>query len=385
MLLVHDSLMHSGRRRIGLAAVFVAVCIATSPAAAPPPTTFELLARYADGDFDAVVTALGEVASFDRLGKELVEAAPGWIAAGGADDRARRELAVATFALEAALVDQAREWKRIVRPPPMEAVNSEVAGNPPFQPLNSLYWGPAPNLIEWACRLLRADETPRPLERIWQLAALAVAQRSEDAQFLIGDTTLGQGVGAGEVINKQDEIKHLNHVEKRFPKEARFMLAQGIARFRAWPDDAHVAFGNLRDHADVGGEALVRLGELLLSEGKVDEAVERFEQAEQRTRDPYVLYLASYLHGTARLRKREPDRALPLFRRAVQEWPGGQSASTALAALEVRSDRREEARRLIADMLRTEPPPLDPWRAFIHADFRFWPYLIDRLRKGIKR
>jgi tetratricopeptide (TPR) repeat protein len=365
--------------------VLFAVCVATVPSAAPPASAIELLNRYAGGDFEAVVAALGDVTDWDQLVKDLRAEAPAWIEAGGPTDRARRELAVATFALEAARIDEWREWKRIVKPPQMEAVNSEVAGNPPYQPLNALYWGPAPILIEWACRIFRLDETPRPIERIWQFAALGVAQRSEDAQFLIGDTTLGQGVGAGEVSNKQDEVHHLTHMEKRFPKEARFTLAQGIARFRAWPEDAHAAFTALKDHVEVGGEALVRLGEMLLSEGKVDDAIDRFDLAETRTRDPYVLYLAGYLRGAALLRKKDPERALPSFRRAVLEWPGGQSATTSLAALEVKADRREDARRLIADMLRSEPPPPDPWREFVHADDRFWPYLIARLRREIKR
>ena len=370
-------------RRV-LLSVLVVALLATTPTAAPPQSALELLDRYAAGDFEAVVTALGDIWEFDRFAKDLGKLAPAWTAAGGPEDRARRELAIATFALEAARVDPRREWKRIVKPPEMAAVNSEVEGNEPFQPLNSLYWGPAPNLIEWACRILRVDQTPRSIERIWQMAALAVAQRSEDSHFLVGDPQIGQGAAAGEVINRQDEYKHLDHVEKRFPKEARFTLAQGIARFRVWPEDAHQAFTALKDHADVGGEALVRLGEMLLSEGKVDDAIERFDQAEHRSRDPYVLYLAAYLRGASLLRKREPERATTSFRRAVLEVPGGQSASTALAALEAKGDRREEARRLIVEMFRFEPPR-DPWREFIRADDRFWPYLVTRLRREIHR
>lgn len=368
-------------------AVLVA-CVVRTPTAGPPPTSVELLERYAGGEFNAVVTVLAEITDFDRFARTFITDAPAWINAAAPEERARRELTVATLALEAARIDQWREWKRIVKPPPMESVSSErpvSLSADQFQPLNALYWGPAPILIEWACRILRADGKPRPIERIWQLAALGVAQRSEDPQFLIGDTQLARGTSGGEVMNKQDEVFHLLHTEKRFPNEARFALAQGIARFRDWPEDAYTAFTALKDHIEVGGEALVRWGELLLSEGKVDHAIERFDLAEQRTRDPYVLYLAAYLRGSAQLRKREPDRAVASFRRAVREWPGGQSAATALAALEVRSDRREEARRLIADTLRNEPPPSDPWREFLHADDRFWPYLLDRLRQEIKR
>ena len=81
-----------------------------------------------------------------------------------------------------------------------------------------------------------------------------------DPKFLVGDTAIGRGVGAGEIINTQDEIKHLDHVMKRFPGERRFVLAQGIARDCDWQDDALVAYKPALDDRDVGGEASMRLG-----------------------------------------------------------------------------------------------------------------------------
>jgi hypothetical protein len=36
-------------------------------------------------------------------------------------------------------------------------------------------------------------------------------------------------------------------------------------------------------------------------------------------------------------------------------------------------------------MLAAEPRPVDPWRAYVHADDRFWPYLVGRLRAEIRR
>jgi hypothetical protein len=34
-------------------------------------------------------------------------------------------------------------------------------------------------------------------------------------------------------------------------------------------------------------------------------------------------------------------------------------------------------------MLAANPRPVDPWRTYIHADDRFWPQLIARLRQEI--
>lgn len=323
-------------------------------------------------------------ADFEALPKQFEEQAPAWIAAGGEADRARRELAAATFALEAARADEWREWKRTLISQPMGVVTgSREPRGDVFLPLGSIVWGPAPRLIEWGCKLLRADPTPRPIERIWQLAALGVAQRSEDQQFLVGDPRRGMGALAGEIMNEQDEIKHLDHVEVRFPGEVRFKLAQGIARFRDWPDDARRAFAALADHPAAGAEATMRDGQML--ESKPLEALPKFERAEQGSRDPYVQYLAAYLRGLTLERMTQPVTAEAAYRRAVRIAPGAQSASIALAALLVKQDKVGEARQLSIDMLRTDPPPPDPWREFLHADDRFWPGLIAKLRREIHR
>ena len=121
-----------------------------------------------------------------------------------------------------------------------------------YEPLNVLSWKAPPLLIEWACERFRQDATPRPIERWWQLAAVAVAQRSEDTQFMVGDPRIGQGAAAGEIGNLQDEIKHLDHVVPRFPAEMRFLLAQGIARDREWTDDALSVYGALRQRSRRG-------------------------------------------------------------------------------------------------------------------------------------
>jgi tetratricopeptide (TPR) repeat protein len=367
----------------------ILACFTSGRATAHRDSAIDLLDRYATGQFEAVVNDLHQAADFAQLLKETRADAPAWIDAGGPEDRARRELAAATFALEAARIDEWREWKRIVKPPAM-VIKAPVAvvktphGDEQFQPLNTLYWAPAPLFVEWGCALLRRDATPRPIERVWQLAALAVAQRSEDPQFLVGDTKLGQGVEAGEILNEQNEIRHLLHVQERFPNEARFVLAQGIARFRDWPEDAHVAFAALGDHADLGGEAHVRDADVFLREGKTREALDHLTRAEAQTRDPYLLYLAGYLRGVASLREAAPQQAEAAFRRALAEWPRGQSASASLAALLFDQGRRLEAQ-AIANAMLDAPLRLDPVREFVHADDRFWPIWIAQLRAEIRR
>jgi tetratricopeptide (TPR) repeat protein len=245
-----------------------------------------------------------------------------------------------------------------------------------------LSWKAPPLLIEWGCELLSQHETPRPVERWWQLAALAVAQRSEDPQFLVGDTNIGRDIMAGEIGNVQDEIKHLDHVTPRFPKEMRFVLAQGIARDRAWADDATSVYLALEKDPDVGGEAMMRLGAMQMRTAGAA-ALKSLERAETLTRDPYVIFLARYFTAQIFERQRRLDQAETAYRGAVAAVPHAPSATLALAALIFRDGRRTEAQQLVRGMLAAEPAPLDPWRAYVHADDRFWPHLLGRLRVEI--
>ncbi|HUF47438.1 MAG TPA: hypothetical protein VMM93_06435 [Vicinamibacterales bacterium] len=337
-----------------------------------------LLDRYAAGQYGAVVAELSGDVDFEDLLEQLRRDGLSWIEAGGPAARDRRALVAATVALEAARAGAWREWKRTQRQPPMCADNGQC-----YQPPSVLYWEAPPLLIEWGCALLRQRETPSPAERWWQLAALAVAQRSEDIQFLVGDPHIGGVPGSAAIGNTVDEIKHLEHVRPRFPDEARFLLAEGIARERAWADDAVAAFSSLTDHVDVGGEATMRLGALLARQRRHGDALDLFEKTESLTRDPYVIFLARYFTAQIHERERRASRAEAAYRGAAAAVPHAQSATIALAALVFRDGRRAEAQDLVARMLAAEPPPADPWRTFVHADDRFWPYLIARLRQEI--
>lgn len=366
--------------------------------AQPSPTTSAFLDRYAAGQFDAVVADLEAQNDFEQILKDLKNHGDEWIAAGAPADRGRRELAAATFALEAARVDEWREWKWIQASP---------AG-----PLPTLWWMPPPLLIEWGCERFRRDEVPRPIERVWQLAALSVAARSEDAQFLIGFTKLLSSGSGGllpppklppdaplylkqlmeraqqrrgiEVINTQDEIGHLNHVMERFPFEPRFVLAQGIARQIDASDDAAEIYNLLGDDPVVGGEALTRLASLQLRRNRTADALASLDRAERMTRDPYVLYLARLFRGMTLQQMRRDADAVPAYRGALLVRPGGESASVRLAELLFKAGDRTAAQTVMADALAADTSIPDPYTELVHGDDRFWPQLIARLRREIK-
>ena len=354
------------RRLLGLS-LMAGACLIAGNTAAQRVTVLDLLDRYANGQFDAVVAELASVSDFGNLLNDLKRDAPAWFDARGPGDRDRRELVAATFALEAARADEWYEWVWIQTQPGGYHV---------------LYWKPPPLLIEWGCQLMRAHEPPRPIERWWQLAALALAQRSEDARFLVGDIAIGL---ATEIINTQHEIKHLDHVMKRFPGEKRFVLAQGIARDRYWEDDALTAYTAVADDVDVGGEASMRLGALQMKHERFGEAMRQFDRAETLTRDPYVIYLARYFKGKVLEQNSRSNDAQNEYRRAAAAWPNGQAATMSLAALLFRDGHRTEAHDRVGRMLAAGPTAFDPWREYVHADNRFWPQLIGRLRAEIHK
>lgn len=361
------------------------VLAATIPPRAGNVSVVELLDAYRAGQFDRVIAALERETNFKPILDQLRRDGPGWIAAAGPSEIARRELVAATFALEAARVGMRYEWKRT-----QMQERYSLPGGPDLQPLNVLNWKSPPLLIEWGCALFRRDDKPRPIERWWQLAAMAVAQKSEDTQFLVGDPKIGAarldrdaGIAAGEIGNIEAEIKHLDHVWKRFPEEKRFVLGQGIARDREWHEDAVTAYKALEKDPIVGGEALMRLGAMYMRLRNFSEALKALDRSQTMTRDPYVIFLANYFSG--QIYERQPNLTLAeeSYRTAAAAVPHAQSATLALASILARDERRTEAQQLVREMLAAEPPPLDPWRRFVHADDRFWPLLIRKLRTEI--
>ena len=134
---------------------------------------------------------------------------------------------------------------------------------------------------------------------------------------------------------------------------------------------------------NVAGEAMMRFGAMRLRQRRNDEAIKSFGRAEQLTRDPYVVFLARYFSAQAFERDGQTEEAEDAYRGAVAAVPHAQSATIGLASLALRDGRRTEAQRLVAGMLAVNPAPLDPWRAYAHADDRFWPQLVARLRAEI--
>lgn len=344
------------------------MCLALARPHASAPAITQQLDRYAAGEFARVAAELDQTTDFNDLLKQLQRHGPDWMAAGGPADRPRRELAAATFALEAARAGAFKDWKLVQS----------------WMGLENVYWRASPLLIEWGCALLRTQATPRPIERVWHLATVAVAARANDYEFLIGSPWEGRA-------NRKDEILQLEHAAARFPGEHRLALAQGIAaEWRLFPVqrsgavEATKIFESLLDDEIVGAEANVRLGFMALRNNNISAALPRFDEAETRTREPYVVYLARYFRGQAFEKQKKTAEAERAYRAALAVVPGAQSASFALSALLAANGHRAEAAALVDRALTIQPRPVDPWRAYGEADARFWPQLIEELHAEIR-
>ena len=408
----------AGKSLISVVTIFLVLTIAPSHPAAQARPTLVLLDRYAAGEFAAAADAFAKLDDFKGLLKDLhSDDLKKWLDAGGPDDRNRRRLAAATFALEAARADEWSEWKWIQKQTTLSSIGLDGSPKPGGQSMGKLpvlYWLPPPLLIEWGCELLRQDEAPQESERLWQLAAMSVAQRGEDTQFLMGFTeivALDEPDGAtepapaaaslppgpfrgttgspaarpimDEVLNVQKEIGHLNHVAARFPAEKRFMLGQALTRERPSPDDAIKIYKTLIDDRDVGAEASVRLGALYVRRGKPAEATDQFDRAERLTRDPDLLYLGRFYRGQLLIRSKRDSDAIAAFQAALRARPASQSASTALAALLVKAEKFTEAQAVMRALLDAGPDLSDPNIEYMHGDDHFWPSWIQRLHAAI--
>jgi len=376
-------------RQVVLLLLSVGVAAFTSAgSSAQSPQVPAVLDRYLRGEFDAVAAELALRKDFGDLLDQLKDTGTAWVAAGPAQERPRRQLAAATFALEAARAAEHTDWKQVQE----VRLGSAPSGFLPqsYKAPAAVYWKPPPLLIEWGCTIMRSTPSPGLIERLWHLAAVAVAQRRGDYEFLIGSPWEERG-------NAQDEIEHLAHVIKRFPDEPRFALAQAIAvEWRSWwprgprsarrnVSEARRAFEGMTKDEAIGAEATLRIGSLRLRNNDMRGALEQFDRVEEQTRDRYLVYLARYFQGQALERQTRVAEAEVAYRSALATIPHAISATMALASVLSQTERRGEAARLVEASLSARPQPLDPWRAYGAADDRFWPELIARLRAEIRR
>lgn len=373
--------------------VLAAAAVARTQPDRQLPAIHAQLDAYLHGDFDTVIEQVAARGNFGDLLDSLKRDGPAWIQAGGPAERARRALAAGTFALEATRAAEDEDWKWVqnitLGPEPVAQEGKFLPST--YRPERAVWWKTPPQLLEWGCATIRDIGAATPIERVWHLAAISVAQRRSDYEFLLGSPWELRE-------NPKDEIEHLNHASFRFPDEPRIALAQSIAmEWRTWSLQARhartatlnmpvamEAFERQMNDPAIGAEATLRLGALRLRSRNTTGAIELFDRVERQTRDRYLIYLARYFSGQARERQNRPADAERAYRGALATVPKAISATMALASVLTRAGRTSEASALVESAMTALPRPVDPWRTYATADDRFWPMLISRLHEAIR-
>lgn len=348
-----------------IAGLLAAGFLTLSQARPSLPTATDLLARYARGDFDAVVQAFVEARDPGELKGQLQEQGSKWTKAEGEAAEPRRRLIAATVGLELANARMDDQWLELR------------------------------SLVEWGCGLMRRGAASEP-ERLWQLASVAVTEGALDSDILY-------------------KFNHLGHAESRFRLEPRFRLARnfGVTRRSAsgteatlsaglepqLDDDARVvqsdwtffldtAIKNLQGlqyEPAIAAEAVLRAGHMQVIRSKPEAALASFEAAVKRSREPYVTYLGHFMTGRTLERLDRLDEAERAYAKALEALPHAQSAVLARAALLVRAGRTTDAVELTSASFAARPRPPDPWRLYPYGDYYRWPALIAQLRAEIRK
>jgi tetratricopeptide (TPR) repeat protein len=360
--------------------VLCAFCLSTSVAMAQVASTTDLFDRYARGEY-AAFTPPRTPLDLQRMRQGVMHDGEPWIRRGSSREARRRQLVVASVALELARASL------------------------------DVDWGEGRQLIEWSAALLRKGP-PDDAERLWHLAALALMQGANDdnlvvsqqkqawprfeaeTRFLLALVVMLEGgtwpdPDRGEPWDSNDaalkDAFEMNAARRsgRVPGDldlrAKAYEYQRRSRMRA----AITLLEDLSNAEAIRAEVLLRLGFLHLRLHHSEIALEQFEDVVPLTKDPFVLYLAHFLTGVGREQAGDRANAVASYRAALAVVPRAQSASFALASLLFIGDGREEAARLI-DSAITAPIAEDPWRTYHTGDYRFLNERLHALREAIR-
>lgn len=351
-----------------------------------------VLDQYVTGNAERVVAELTRSSeSVSAFSRDLKSTAPGWITVRGPNEVRKRELAVATLALEAA---------RWLKPAPFGSF--PMGRDDPT-------WQSRADLLEWACALLRSHEPALPAERSWQLASLALI---EGAPRLFNAASNLEAFGKRQVA----------HARARFPDEPRIRLAEAIidlestgtlgyplndnkARFievveQSGAPSVPGTFGerDVRKHVQlavaelaallrdrhVGAEAELRIGATEVELSEPEPALGHLSETLELTTDPFLCYHARFFRAAAYTTLTRTQEAEADYRAALNLAPRAQSATVGLAWLFAVTNRPNDASALVSETLASGAVPSDPYASFRSGDLRLWATYVEDLRAAIR-
>jgi len=179
-------------------------------------------------------------------------------------------------------------------------------------------------------------------------AALPFAERARRAAPRDAEALLWSGC-VKESLALQEKVRAREAEARRLREEAEALFREALA---ADPAQA---------------EARLRLGSVLLAEGRPQDAEPVLRQAAEEARDKPQLYLALLFLGRASEMQDKPSDGATFYRRALEAWPESQAARLGLARDLESSAGPPAARALVAASLadsRKETREPDPWWSY---------------------
>jgi tetratricopeptide (TPR) repeat protein len=147
--------------------------------------------------------------------------------------------------------------------------------------------------------------------------------------------------------------------------------------------NAMLAFKNLTREETTRAEASVRLGFILYRDAKPEDALPYLKAADS-VDDATLQYWGKLFSGRAYDALGRVDEARQQYAAADAASPGAQSARVALAALDFRSDKRDDALVNVKRILAAPSDVEDPWRVYWLGQHRFLKKWIENARGQLK-
>lgn len=337
-----------------------------------------------------------------------------WIAAGPAQEQARRRLAAATFALE-------------------------VGKGLPENDRLAL----ARRLVLWGVNLFRMAPPADPGERLWTIASIGLLEGFDDWTFLSGPHKPKPPTATGkiDVWNVLDR-GYIAQARARFPADPRIALAAVVAGENiSWmvgsfgrdgrssdgfiageltpeylaaldrgdlllPDGSRWTGGDAqragRMHAarveelrglvrqlealsgdeGVAAEAHLRLALLQIRLVDRERALNELALVEKTTADRSLRYLAQFFTALVRERQGRDADAVDAYRAALTIVPGVQSSTVRLARLLLKLGRHDEAAGIAESFFAAASAGADPCMTYRTGDARTWAEDLERLKEA---
>jgi len=213
---------------------------------------------------------------------------------------------------------------------------------------------------------------PRTPDEVIELRAMDVVESDADMELAFG--SLAEGFA--EMIARSLEF------------DGRIMQSKQAALVRRCTLRAEGHFRRAKELRPDMCEAHLRLGRVLMDQGRTAEAQVELRGLLKEATDPRIVHLALLFLGDAAEKGHRVDEAADSYRRAVEIKPGCQAGLIALAYATERGGRVDMARSVLAPFLGRSDArtvPADDWTSYPRGQFQAGFDALDRLGASVAR